>query len=71
MVATAVLIIYSLLPLGTAFELGGDEGFALTRTFVHNQGLLTSAAALFQKRSNNCCFRCPKLIASFVLVAYA
>lgn len=34
----AVLIIYSLLPIGTAFEFGHDEGFGLMRAFLFNKG---------------------------------
>src|SRR6266478_4831610 len=33
-----LILIYSLLPLGTAFQFGGDEGFALIRAFMYNKG---------------------------------
>jgi hypothetical protein len=36
--AGLLVLIFSLLPLGTAFELGGDEGFELNKGFLHSKG---------------------------------
>jgi hypothetical protein len=36
--AGLLVLIFSLLPLGTAFELGGDEGFELNKGFLHSNG---------------------------------